>query len=61
MIAWSACPRLVRGIVTLSTLDVVSQLAELCTLVGELLVVGLTLWLLYRVVESAQAFDQPTP
>lgn len=44
-----------------SALDVVSLLAELCTLVGELLVVGLTLWLLYRVVESAQAFDQPTP
>jgi hypothetical protein len=44
-----------------SALDVVSLLAELCTLVGELLVVGLTLWLLYRVVESAHAFDHPAP
>lgn len=42
-----------------SALDVVSLLAELCTLVGELLVVGLTLWLLFRVVGSSHLLDQP--
>ena len=42
-----------------SALDVVSLLAELCTLMGELLVVGLTLWLLYRIVSASQLLEQP--
>ncbi len=42
-----------------SALDVVSLLAELCTLVGELLVVGLSLWLLFRVVGASKLLDQP--
>lgn len=32
-----------------SAIDVVSLLADLCTLTGELMVLGFTLWLLYRV------------
>jgi hypothetical protein len=32
-----------------SSLDVVTLLAELCTLIGELAVLGLTLWLLFAV------------
>ena len=42
-----------------SAIDAVSLLAELCTLTGELLVLGLTLWLLFRVTTLADEFTQP--
>jgi hypothetical protein len=41
-----------------SAIDAVSLLAELCTLTGELLVLGLTLWLLFRVTTWADDYDQ---
>jgi cytochrome b561 len=40
-----------------SALDVVSLLAELCTLAGELMVLGLTLWLLFRLTKVASVRD----
>ncbi|QDU90364.1 hypothetical protein Pla175_37680 [Pirellulimonas nuda] len=39
-----------------SSMDIVSLLAELCMLAGELLVVGFTLWLLYRVSLAASPY-----
>ena len=39
-----------------SAIDVVSLLADLCTLIGELLVVGITLWLLFRITRSIDLF-----
>ncbi|SFI10472.1 DUF3611 family protein [Planctomicrobium piriforme] len=42
----------------ISAIDIVTLLAELCTLVGELLVVGLTLWLLFQVTRYSVGFDQ---
>lgn len=39
-----------------STIDVVALLAEICTLAGELLVVGITLWLLLRIAQSVDSF-----
>jgi Protein of unknown function (DUF3611) len=42
-----------------SAIDAVSLLAELCTLTGELLVLGLTLWLLFRVTTSADEYAPP--
>lgn len=43
-----------------SAIDAVSLLAELCTLTGELLVLGLSLWLLFRVTARADDYDQAT-
>lgn len=39
-----------------SAIDVVSLMADLCTLVGELLVMGITLWLLFRITRSPELF-----
>lgn len=41
-----------------SAIDAVSLLAELCTLTGELLVLVLTLWLLFRVTALADDYDR---
>jgi hypothetical protein len=40
-----------------SAIDVVSLLAEVCTLVGELLVVAFALWLLFAVLKQMGVFD----
>ena len=40
----------------ISAIDVVALLAEICTLVGELVVVGITLWLLLRITQSVGSF-----
>jgi hypothetical protein len=40
-----------------SAIDVVSLLAEICTLVGELLVVAFALWLLFAVLKHMGVFD----
>ena len=45
-----------------SAIDMVSLLAEICTLVGELLVVAFTLWLLFAVLKHIGVFgrlDEP--
>ena len=42
-----------------SAMDVVSLLAELCTLAGELVVLGFTLWLLFRVARLHGTNDTP--
>jgi hypothetical protein len=49
-----------------SSMDIVSLLAEICMLAGELLIVGFTLWLLYRLSLAAglyndanATYDQP--
>lgn len=49
-----------------SSMDIVSLLAEICMLAGELIVVGFTLWLLYRLSlaaslynEASATYDQP--
>ncbi len=39
-----------------SAIDVVSLLADLCTLIGELVVIGITLWLLFRITRSIDSF-----
>lgn len=39
-----------------SAIDVVSLLAELCTLTGELMVLGFTLWLLFRVARLPESY-----
>jgi hypothetical protein len=39
-----------------SAIDVVSLLADLCTLTGELMVLGFTLWLLYRVARLPDSY-----
>ena len=39
-----------------SAIDVVSLLAELCTLTGELMVLGFTLWLLFRVARLPDSY-----
>lgn len=41
-----------------SAVDVVSLLAEICTLVGELLVVAFTLWLLFAVLKHMGVFSR---
>jgi len=41
-----------------SAIDVVSLLAEICTLVGELLVVAFTLWLLFAVLKHVGVFGR---
>jgi hypothetical protein len=41
-----------------SAIDAVSLLAELCTLAGELVVLGLTLWLLFKVTQFAGDYDK---
>lgn len=40
-----------------SAMDVVSLLAELCTLAGELVVLGFTLWLLFRLARHTVSHD----
>lgn len=42
-----------------SAIDAVSLLAELCTLIGELTVVGFSLWLMYRVYLLGSELDKP--
>lgn len=45
-----------------SAIDAVSLLAEVCTLAGEFLLLGLTLWLLFRITRDDDykaAFDEP--
>jgi hypothetical protein len=42
-----------------SAMDVVSLLAELCTLAGELVVLGFTLWLLFRVARLHGTNETP--
>ena len=44
-----------------SAIDVVSLLADLCTLIGELVVIGITLWLLFRITRSIKLFKHLTP
>ncbi len=44
-----------------SAIDVVSLLAELCTLTGELVVMGFTLWLMYRVSQWTGPDAEPGP
>ena len=41
-----------------SAMDVVSLLAEICTLVGELFVIALTLWLLFTVLKHVGVFGR---
>lgn len=41
-----------------SAIDVVSLLAEICTLVGELMVVAFTLWLLFAVLKHVGVFGR---
>ena len=41
-----------------SAMDVVSLLAEICTLAGELLVIALTLWLLFIVLQHVGVFGR---
>lgn len=43
-----------------SAIDVLTLLAELCTLIGELLIVGITLWLLLKITRSQHLFDSTT-
>jgi hypothetical protein len=40
-----------------STIDVVTLLIELCTLIGELVMLGLTLWLLFAVWRHRDLFE----
>lgn len=44
-----------------SAIDVVSLLADVSTLAGELLILGGTLWLLFRITQSAAEYDQAPP
>lgn len=44
-----------------SAIDVVSLLAEICTLIGELLVVAFTLWLLFAVLKHMGVFSRSEP
>jgi hypothetical protein len=41
-----------------SAIDAVSLLAELCTLAGELVVLGFTLWLLFKTTQFASDYDE---
>jgi hypothetical protein len=41
-----------------SAIDAVSLLAELCTLAGELVVLGFTLWLLFKTTQIASDYDE---
>ncbi|HWL07399.1 MAG TPA: DUF3611 family protein [Planctomicrobium sp.] len=42
----------------ISAIDIVSLLAEICTLMGELVVIGLTLWLLFQVTRYSACFNK---
>jgi hypothetical protein len=42
----------------ISAIDIVTLLAELCTLVGELLIIGFTLWLLFQVTRASGYLGQ---
>jgi hypothetical protein len=42
-----------------SAIDAVSLLAELCTLAGELAILGLTLWLMFKFTQFAGDYDEP--
>jgi hypothetical protein len=44
-----------------SAIDVVTLLAELCTLTGELVVLGFTLWLLFSVTRHGKLHDAASP
>jgi hypothetical protein len=41
-----------------SAIDAVGLLAEVCTLMGEFLLLGLTLWLLFRITQSSKDYDE---
>ncbi len=43
-----------------SSMDIVSLLAELCMLAGELVIVGFTLWLMYRLSLAAGLYNDPS-
>jgi hypothetical protein len=43
-----------------SAMDVVTLLAELCTLIGELAILGFTLWLLFAVSRYAERHEEPS-
>jgi hypothetical protein len=42
-----------------SAIDAVSLLAELCSLAGELVVLGFTLWLLFKTTQFAGGYGEP--
>jgi hypothetical protein len=42
-----------------SAIDAVSLLAEVCTIAGEFLLLGLTLWLLFRVTQLSDDYSEP--
>lgn len=44
-----------------SAIDVVSLFTEICTLVGELIVVGLSIWLLFAVLKHLGVFKRAEP
>ncbi len=48
-------PQVDTLVVGLSEMNVVSLLAELCTLVGELMLLGFSLWLLFQVIRLPEA------
>ena len=43
-----------------SAIDAVGLLAEVCTLMGEFLLLGLTLWLLFRITQFSKDYDEST-
>lgn len=51
----AARPQVDTLVVGLSEMNVVSLLAELCTLIGELMLLGFSLWLLFRVMRVPDA------
>ena len=55
----AARPQVDTLVVGLSEMNVVSLLAELCTLVGELMLLGFSLWLLFRVTRVPEADNRP--
>jgi hypothetical protein len=44
-----------------SAIDAVSLLAELCTLAGELVVLGFTLWLMFKITQFAGDYGEALP
>jgi Protein of unknown function (DUF3611) len=44
-----------------SAIDVVSLLADVSTLAAELMVFGVTLWLLFRITQAAEDYDSAQP
>lgn len=43
-----------------SAIDAVSLLAEVCTIAAEFLLLGLTLWLLFRITRLSEGYDDST-